>query len=62
MLSVSSSCPGRTLDADDVAQAWLIWSGAAETALVDVYRLSGGPRVGVRGRACFMVMGEEGAG
>ena len=27
----------------DVSQAWLVWSHAAEAALVDAYRLAGGP-------------------
>ena len=54
-----------SLDADDVSQAWLIWSGAAETALDDAYRFSGGPApsrrlsrrlVLGRGRACFRVV------
>ena len=31
------------LGADDVSRAWLVWSGAAEAALVDAYRFSGGP-------------------
>ena len=26
-----------------ISQAWLVWSGAAETALADAYRFSGGP-------------------
>ena len=30
-------------DAGDVSRAWLVWSCAAETALVDAYRFSGGP-------------------
>ena len=30
-------------DAGDVSQAWLVWSGTAETALADAYRFSGGP-------------------
>ena len=36
---VCSSCLGRdalSLDAGDVSQALLVWSGAAETALADV--------------------------
>ena len=33
----------ESLDAGDVSQAWLVWSGAAETALADAYRFSGGP-------------------
>ena len=34
----------ESLDAGDVSQAWLVWSHAAESALVDAYSLSGGPR------------------
>ena len=33
----------ESLDAGDVSRAWLVWSGAAEAALVDAYRFSGGP-------------------
>ena len=33
----------ESLNAGDVSQAWLVWSGAAETALADAYRFSGGP-------------------
>ena len=36
----------QSLDAGDVSRAWLVWSGAAETALVDSYRFSGGPLPG----------------
>ena len=48
-------------DAGDVFQAWLVWSGAAETALADAYRFSGGPApnrglVLGRGRARFRVV------
>ena len=31
------------LDADEVSRAWLVWSGAAETALADAYQFCGGP-------------------
>ena len=31
------------MDIGDVSQAWLVWSRAAETALVDAYCFSGGP-------------------
>ena len=31
------------LNADDVSRAWLVWCGAAEAALADAYRFSGGP-------------------
>ena len=34
----------ESLDAGDVSQAWLVWSHAAESALVDAYSFSGGPR------------------
>ena len=46
-------------DVRDVSQAWLVWSGAAETALNDAYRFSGGPARGLvlgRGRARFRVV------
>ena len=33
----------ESLDAGDVSQAWLVRSGAAETALADAYRFSAGP-------------------
>ena len=33
----------ESLDADDVSRAWLVWSGAAEAALADAFRFSGGP-------------------
>ena len=33
----------ESLDAGDVSRAWLVWSGAAEAALDDAYRFSGGP-------------------
>ena len=45
----------ESLDAGDVSQAWLVWSRAAETALADAYRFSGGPipsRGCVLGRGC----------
>ena len=67
MIILCCSCPCRmplllneSLDAGDVSQAWLIWSGAAETALADACRFSGpapnGGSVLGRGRACFMVV------
>ena len=50
MMIVCSSCLGRmlffwvrALNAGDVSQAWLVWFCAAETALADAYRFSGGP-------------------
>ena len=46
----------ESLDAGDVSRAWLVWSGAAEAALVDAYRFSGGPLPG-RG----LVLGRGGA-
>ena len=33
----------EALQGGDISQAWLVWSHAAETALVDAYRLAGGP-------------------
>ena len=36
----------ESLDAGDVFRAWLVWSGAAETALADAYRFGGGPLPG----------------
>ena len=33
----------ESLEAGDVSRAWLVWSRAAESALVDVYSFSGGP-------------------
>ena len=44
-----------SLAADDVSQAWVVWSGAVESALVDAYRFSGGllpSRSLVLGRGC----------
>ena len=34
----------ESLEAGDVSQAWLVFSHAAESALVDAYSFSGGPR------------------
>ena len=31
------------MNAGDVSRAWLVWSSAAEIALADAYRFSGGP-------------------
>ena len=50
-----------SLAAGDVSQAWVVWSGAVESALVDAYRFSGGPLPGRglvlgRGRASFRVV------
>ena len=50
-----------SLAADDVSQAWVVWSGAVESALVDAYRFSGGPLpsrglVLGRGRASFRIV------
>ena len=47
-----------SLAAGDVSQAWVVWSGAVESALADAYRFSGGPLpsrglVLGRGRASF---------
>ena len=33
----------ESLRCGDVSRAWLIWSGAAESALVDAYQFAGGP-------------------
>ena len=51
----------ESLDTGDVSRAWLVWSGAAETALVDAFRFSGGPIPGRgfvlgRGGALFRVV------
>ena len=50
-----------SLAAGDVSRAWVVWSGAVESALVDAYRFSGGPLpsrslVLGRGRVCFRVV------
>ena len=50
-----------SLGAGDVSCAWLVWSSAAETALVDAYQFSGGPVPGRglalgRGSALFRVV------
>ena len=66
-MSVYSSCPGTMLcsfvspGADDVSRAWLVWSGAAESALADAYQFVGGPfppsrLVLGRGSALFRVV------
>ena len=51
----------ESLEAGDVSRAWLVWSGAAEAALVDAYQFSGGPLPGRglvlgRGIASFRVV------
>ena len=51
----------ESLDADDVCDAWLLWSGAAEAALADACRFCGVPipsrgLVLGRGRALFRVV------
>ena len=51
----------ESLNTGDVSQAWLVWSGAAETALADAYRFSGGQvsdrgLVLGRGRALFKLV------
>ena len=33
----------NSLEVDDVSLAWAVWSKAAESALADAYRFSGGP-------------------
>ena len=61
-----------SLGAGDVSRAWLVWSGAAETALVDAYQFSGGPVPGrglalgrrecfVSGRQAWWSQGSEGS-
>ena len=40
--------PDESLRVSDVSCAWLVWSGAAETAVADAYQFAGGP-VPVRG-------------
>ena len=50
-----------SLNSGDVSRAWLVWSGAAEAALADAYRFSGGPipcrgLVLGRGSALFRVV------
>ena len=47
----------ESLDAGDASRAWLVWSGAAETALADAYLFCGGPvpsRGLVLGRECAL--------
>ena len=51
----------ESLDAGDVSRAWLVWSRAAEAALADAFRFSGGPLpsrglVLGRGNASFRVV------
>ena len=51
----------EALGVDDVSIAWAVWSRAAESALLDAYRFSGGPlpsrgMVLGRGRAMFRVV------
>ena len=51
----------ESLDAGNVSRAWLVLSGAAEAALVDAYRFSGGQLPGGslvldRGSALFRVV------
>ena len=51
----------ESLGAGDVSRAWLVWSGAAEAALVDAYQFSGGSLLGGglvlgRGSASFRVV------
>ena len=46
---------------DDVSRAWLVWSGAAETALADAYQFAGSPVLAWglvlgRGSALFRVV------
>ena len=56
-----ASLLNEALGADDVTLAWLVWSRAAEAALADAYRFSGGPLpsrglVLGRGSAMFRVV------
>ena len=51
----------ESVNADDVSSAWVVWSGAAEAALADACRFSGGPLpsrglVLGRGSASFRVV------
>ena len=51
----------ESLNAGDVSRAWLVWSGAADAALADAYRFSGGPipyrgLILGRGSASFRVL------
>ena len=49
-----------SLGAGDVSRAWLVWSGAVESALADAYRSSGGPlpsRGLVLGRVVVLLLG-----
>ena len=51
----------ESLDADDVSRGWLVWCRAAEAALADAFRLSGGPLPSLRlvlgrGSALFRVV------
>ena len=51
----------ESLRGADVSRAWLVWSGAAETALTDAYQCAGGPvparsLVLGRGTALFRVV------
>ena len=48
----------ESLDTDDVSLAWLVWSRAAEAALADAFRFSGGslpPRGLVLGRGSALL-------
>ena len=44
----------EALGADDVSVAWVVWSRAGESALLDAYRFSGGP---LPSRCMFLGMG-----
>ena len=43
MSESDASLLDRSVDCGDVSLAWSVWSSAAETALVDAFRFSGGP-------------------
>ena len=47
---------------DDVSDAWMVWSGAAETALADAFCFAGGPvldRGLVLGRGAAQIQGGQ---
>ena len=42
-LQFNASLLDESLASDDVSLAWVVWSRAAESALADAFRFSGGP-------------------
>ena len=60
----------EALDGDEVSRAWLVWSGAAETALVDACHFSVGPAPsrglvlgrGIQGCQAWWTQGSKGSG